>query len=150
MRLAGQYGDGLVTDPLSWLQHKSEWREAARAAGKNPDQMPVLVEQYVVVGDRHAADQAAEFWRFGPRAFKTLYNVRSPTEIQQKADAGTPLPEVQKSWAIGTDPAVHIDKMRQLFDSGVSIVNVHSGQPDQARVIDFFAQRVLPAFKQPA
>ena len=150
MRLAGQYGDGLVTDPLSWMQHRSEWQQAARAAGKNPDQMPVLVEQYVVVGDQQAADQAAEFWRFGPKAFKTLYNVQSPAEIQQKANAGTPIPEVQKSWAIGTDPAVHINKMRQLFDSGVSIVNVHSGQPDQTRVIDFYAKRVLPAFKQPA
>ena len=150
MRLAGQYGDGLVTDPMSWMQHKSEWEEGARAAGKNPAQMPVIVEQYVVVGDQHAADQAAEFWRFGPKAFKTLYNVKSPAEIQQKADAGTPLPEVQKSWAIGTEPVVHINKMRQLFDSGVSIVNVHSGQPDQTRVIEFYAQRVLPAFKQPA
>jgi hypothetical protein len=29
-------------------------------------------------------------------------------------------------------------------DSGVTIVNVHSGQPDQARVIDFYGTRVLP------
>jgi TAT-translocated FGD2 family F420-dependent dehydrogenase len=150
MRLAGQHGDGLVTDPLSWMQHKSEWEAGAHAAGKNPAEMPVLVEQYVVVGDRQAANQAAEFWRFGPKAFKTLYNVQSPVEIQQKADAGTPIDEVQKSWAIGTDPAIHIKKMHELFDSGVSIVNVHSGQPDQGRVIDFYGTKVLPAFKQPA
>lgn len=150
MRLAGQHGDGLVTDPMTWQQHKSEWEDGARAAGKNPATMPVLIEQYVVVGDQAAAKQAAEFWRFGPKAFKSLYNVRSPVEIQQKADAGTKLQEVTKSWAIGTDPAVHIEKMKSLFDSGATIVNVHSGQPDQARVIEFYGARVLPAFKHGA
>lgn len=149
MRLAGQYGDGLVTDPMTWMQHKPEWEAGAHAAGKNPAEMPVLVEQYVVVGDRQAANQATEFWRFGPKAFKTLYDVQSPVEIQQKADAGTPIDEVQKSWAIGTDPAIHIKKMHELFESGVSIVNIHSGQAEQARVIDFYGERVLPAFKRP-
>jgi TAT-translocated FGD2 family F420-dependent dehydrogenase len=150
MRLAGQYGDGLISDPLTWQQHKSEWQEGARAAGKNPDDMPVLIEQYVVVGDEAAARQAAELWRFGPKAFKTLYDVRSPDEIQQKAEAGTSIEEVTKSWAIGTDPGVHVRKMRELFDSGASIVNVHSGQPDQERVVSFYGSQVLPAFRQRA
>ena len=74
MRLAGQYGDGLITDPLTWKQHKSEWQDGARNAGKNPGEMPVLVEQYVVVGDKSDAEKAAELWRFGPKAFKGYYN----------------------------------------------------------------------------
>jgi len=150
MRLAGQHGDGLITDPKTWMQHKSEWEEGARAAGKNPAQMPVLVEQYVVVGDQQAANQAAELWRFGPKAFKSLYNVPSPVEIQRQAEANTQIHEVLASWAVGTDPAVHVKKMRELFDSGVTIANVHSGQSDQARVIDFYAQHVLPSFKNGA
>ncbi len=150
MRLAGQYGDGLISDPLTWQKHKSEWEDGARAAGKNPGHMPVLIEQYVVVGDEAAARQAAQLWRFGPRAFKTLYDVASPVEIQRRAEAETPLEEVTKSWAIGTDPGVHIKKMHELFDSGVSVINVHSGQPDQVRVIDFYGTHVLPAFRQPA
>ncbi len=148
MRLAGQYGDGLISDPISWMKHKSEWEAGAKAAGKNPAEMPVLIEQYVVVGDQQAARQAAEFWRFGPTAWKSLFNVPSPVEIQRKADDETSLDEVMKGWAIGTNPAVHIKKMRELFDSGVSIVNVHSGQPDQARVIEFYGSHVLPAFNR--
>lgn len=150
MRLAGQYGDGLISDPLTWQKHKSEWEDGARAAGKNPAEMPVLIEQYVVVGDEAAAKPAAQLWRFGPKAFKTLYDVPSPVEIQQKAEAGTPLEEVTKSWAIGTDPNIHIKKMRDLFDSGVSIVNVHSGQADQARVVEFYGAHVIPAFHHAA
>lgn len=144
MRLAGQHGDGLVTDPLTWMQHKSEWEDGARSAGKNPADMPVLIEQYVVVGDQKVAQQAAELWRFGPKAFKSLYNVPSPADIQKQAENNTPLEEVTKSWAIGTNPEVHINKMHELFESGATIVNVHSGQPDQARVIDFYGTQVLP------
>ena len=61
MRLAGKYGDGLITDPLTWKQHKSEWQDGARNAGKNPGEMLVLVEQYVVVGDKSDAEKAANF-----------------------------------------------------------------------------------------
>jgi F420-dependent hydroxymycolic acid dehydrogenase len=59
MRRAGQHGDGLVTDPHTWQQHRSEWQAGARAAGKNPDDMPVLVERYVVVGGAAESKQAA-------------------------------------------------------------------------------------------
>jgi TAT-translocated FGD2 family F420-dependent dehydrogenase len=150
MRLAGQYGDGLISDPLTWKKHKAEWEDGARAAGKNPADMPVLIEHYVVVGDEAAAKQAAQFWRFGPKAFKTLYDVPSPVAIQQQADAQTPIEEVLKSWAVGTDPEVHIKAVRELFDSGVSIVNIHSGQPEQRKVIEFYGKHVLPKFTQPA
>ncbi len=150
MGLAGQHGDGLVTDPKSWMQHKSEWEGAARAAGKNPADMPVLVEQYAVVGDRQAANEAAEFWRFRSEGVQEPYDVPSPVEIQRNAAADTPLDEVLTSWVVGSDPAIYIRKMHDLFDSGVSIINIHSGQPDQARVIDFYAEHVLPAFKRPA
>jgi alkanesulfonate monooxygenase SsuD/methylene tetrahydromethanopterin reductase-like flavin-dependent oxidoreductase (luciferase family) len=46
-------------------QHKPEWEEGARAAGKNPADMPVLIEQFVVVGDEAAAkrDPAAGGYR---------------------------------------------------------------------------------------
>jgi TAT-translocated FGD2 family F420-dependent dehydrogenase len=148
MRLAGQYGDGLITDPKTWQQHKSEWEAGARGAGKNPAEMPVLVEQYVVVGGEAEARQAAELWRFGPKAFKSYYNIPSPARIQQEAEQQVPLEEVLKSWVIGTDPQVHIKKVHELFESGVSIVNIHSGQPQQRHVIEFYAKNVLPHFRQ--
>jgi F420-dependent hydroxymycolic acid dehydrogenase len=150
MRLAGQYGDGLVTDPETWKTHKAEWQEGARAAGKNSDEMPVLVEQYVVVGGDADAQKAAEIWRFGPKAFKSLYNVRDPAEIQRRAEASTPIEQVVKGWPISTDPGPHLEKIHELQESGASIVNIHSGQQDQRRVIEFYATQVLPKVPQPA
>ena len=150
MRLAGLHGDGLITDPLTWKQHKAEWEGGAREAGKNPADMPVLVEQFVVVGGEAEARQAAELWRFTQKAFKTLYNVTDPAEIQRRAEAESPLDQVMQGWPVGTDPGAHIAKIQELFDSGVSIVNVHAGQMDQERVIHFYANHVLPKVKQPA
>jgi TAT-translocated FGD2 family F420-dependent dehydrogenase len=149
MRLAGLHGDGLITDPMTWKQHKAEWEGGAREAGKNPADMPVLVEQFVVVGDEAEAKQSAELWRFIPKAFKGYYNVRDPAQIQQEAEAQLPIDKVTEGWTLGTDPATHIAKVRELFDSGVTIVNIHTGQADQKRVIQFYGDHVLPAFRQP-
>jgi TAT-translocated FGD2 family F420-dependent dehydrogenase len=150
MRLAGIHGDGLISDPLSWKKWKSEWQDGARSAGKNPDEMPVMIEHFVVVGGEAEAKQAAESWRFTVKAWHSLFDVRSPVDIQQKADSETPLEEVMKSWAVGTDPAVHVNAAKELFESGVSIVNMHSGQTDQRKAIEFYAEHVLPKFHQPA
>jgi TAT-translocated FGD2 family F420-dependent dehydrogenase len=149
MRLAGIHGDGLITDPTTWKQHKAEWESGARSAGKDPATMPVLVEQLVVVGDEAEAQKAVALWRFLPKAFKSFYNIPDPAEIQRQAEAKVSFDQVAKDWVISPDPAAHIGKMRELFDSGVTIVNVHTGQADQKRVIDFYGDRVLPAFRQP-
>jgi F420-dependent hydroxymycolic acid dehydrogenase len=147
MRLAGEYGDGLITDPKTWKQFKPEWEAGARGVGKNPADMPVLVEQFVVVGDEKDARRAAELWRFIPKAFKKYYNIAGPGEIERQADKELPLEQVFSDWPVSTDPSVHIAALNQLFDSGATIVNVHSGQPNQERVIEFYANNVLPSLR---
>lgn len=148
MRRAGQYGDGLITDPKTWKQYKSEFEAGARAAGKNPQNIPVLVEQYVIVGDQQNARQAAELWRFGPKAFKTYYNVRDPQTIHQRADSEVPLDQVYSEWPISTNANDHLKKVNELFESGATIVNIHTGQADQERVIEFYGKEVLPKLKR--
>lgn len=148
MKRAGQYGDGLITDPKTWKQHKTEFEAGARDAGKNPAQMPVLVEQYVIVGNRQDAENAAHLWHFGPKAFKKYYNVPDPKEIQREAASEIPLDQVYADWPISTDPNVHIKAINELFESGATIVNIHSGQPDQERVIQFYGKEVLPKVKK--
>jgi len=150
MRLAGRHGDGLITDPETWRTYRHEWEQGAREAGKDPAGMPVMIEHFVVVGDETDALLAAEQWRFIPKAFKGYYNVRDPAEIQRRAEAEISLEQLAGQWPMSSDPGTHIAAIRELFDSGVSIVNVHSGQADQRKVIDFYASEVLPAFRQSA
>jgi F420-dependent hydroxymycolic acid dehydrogenase len=146
MRLAGQHGDGLITDPLTWKKYKSEWEAGATSAGKNPADMPVLVEQFVVVGDQQEARRAAELWRFLPKGFKKYYNNPDPASIERRADGEIPIESIIADWPVGTDPQLHIAALGRLFDSGVTIVNVHSGQADQQKVIEFYGKSVLPKF----
>ena len=68
--------------------------------------------------------------------------------IQQQANAEIPLEKLIAEWPVSTDPAVHVKAITDLFDSGVTIVNVHSGQPDQKRVVEFYGSEVLPKLKQ--
>lgn len=147
MKLAGQHGDGLITDPRTWQESKGEWESGARAAGKDPTQMPVLVEAFVVVGGPSDAQTAAQLWNFIPKAFKGYHNIRDPARIEQTARAELPLPKVYGDWTVSTDPAAHVEAIGKLFDSGVSIVNVHSGQPDQHKVIDFYGKEVVPRLR---
>ncbi|HEY1799044.1 MAG TPA: TIGR03557 family F420-dependent LLM class oxidoreductase [Stellaceae bacterium] len=144
MRLAGRHGDGLVTDPMTWREFKGEWEQGARDSGKDPTEMPVLVEQFVVVGDRKEAEQSARLWRFLPKAFETYYNITDPAEIQRRAEAELPLDQVYGEWSVGTDPEIHAAAIRELFESGATLVNIHSGQADQKRVIEFYGAHVLP------
>jgi F420-dependent hydroxymycolic acid dehydrogenase len=57
---------------------------------------------------------------------------------------------VYESWPISTDPAVHLKAINELFDSGVTIVNIHMGRQDQRRVIEFYGKEVPPRVKASA
>ena len=94
------------------------------------------------------AESSAELWRFIPKAFTTYYNVRDPQQIQRRAETELPLEKVYGDWPVSTDPAVHIKAVSDLFQSGATIVNVHSGQKDQKRVLEFYGKEVLPKLGQ--
>jgi F420-dependent hydroxymycolic acid dehydrogenase len=148
MHRSGQFGDGLITDPETWKQHRAEFEKGAKAAGKDPQQMPVLVEQFVVVGDQNDANTSAELWRFLPKAFKSYFNIRDPQAIEQRATSELPLQQIYGKWPVSTDPDVHVKALIELFNGGATIVNVHSGQSNQARVIEFYGTHVLPRVHQ--
>jgi F420-dependent hydroxymycolic acid dehydrogenase len=147
MRRCGQYADGLITDPKTWKEHKAELQKGASDAGKDPARMPVFIEQYVVVGGKSELNEAAEFWRFGPKAWKPYFNIRDPKTIQDRAKVEVPLEKVTEDWPVGTDPELHVKVLSDLFKSGATGVHIHSGQRDQRRVIDFYRKEVLPRLR---
>lgn len=149
MRLAGKYGDGLITDAKSALMPKM--REAfaagAREAGKDPAKLPILAEHFVVVGGKAEAEEAGKYWRFIPKAWDEFVNNPDPRDIQRRAEAEVSDEKLFENWVISEDPEEHAKEIQKLIDSGVTQVYIHSGQLDQQRVIAFFGKEVLPRLK---
>ncbi len=110
--------------------------------------MPVLVERFVVVGDTDDAKAAAQLWQFISRAFKTYFNVRDPQSIQQRVGEELPLDQVYSKWPVSTDSEVLAKAVLDLFTSGVTIVNLHAGQANQAKVIDYYGDQVIPRVRK--
>jgi alkanesulfonate monooxygenase SsuD/methylene tetrahydromethanopterin reductase-like flavin-dependent oxidoreductase (luciferase family) len=148
MRRAGQYADGLVTDSKTWKQHRNEFERGWNDAGKKNVAKSVFIEHYAVVGNEDDARAAAALWRFGPKAWKPYFNISDPARIEELANAEIPLEEVYKDWVVNNDPSVHAKAIRDLFESGATEVNVHSGQADQRRVIAFYGDEVLPRLRR--
>jgi TAT-translocated FGD2 family F420-dependent dehydrogenase len=148
-RLVGRIGDGWVTVGAAVMDDaiKGAFREGALEAGKDPDRMPVMVEHYLVVGGRAEAEEAARRWRFIVTAWQLL-NEPDPREIQRSAEASTTLEEVYSNWTVSEDPEEHARAIERYYEAGVTDVFVHSGQEDQARVIDFFGAKVLPLLRR--
>jgi TAT-translocated FGD2 family F420-dependent dehydrogenase len=149
MRLAGEHGDGLITNATmaATQELRAAFAEGARAAGKDPAALPILVEHFVVVGDRQEAERWARLWWFEPKAGKGLQNDPDPRSIQRRAETEIPLAEVYGDWQSGEDPDGHVEAIEKLLASGVTHVFVHSPQGDQKRVIDFYAREVLPRLR---
>ncbi len=146
MRLAGEYGDGLVTDGQRALRSnlRSLFEEGARVAGKDPQTLPILAEHMVVVGDTEEAKRYAPLWRFMPHSWDRYVSDPDPINIQRRAEADIPLDQVYGKWPVSRDAQPHVEALRELVDGGVTHIFVHSPQADQARVIDFYASEVLP------
>jgi TAT-translocated FGD2 family F420-dependent dehydrogenase len=154
MRLSGQHGDGLITDSKTALDPtlRAAWAEGAKAANKDSSQMPILAEHFVHVGSDQDPElkQAAELWRFTPKAWTHFVNNPDPVNINAQADTIVPLEEVYNRWTVSEDPQIHAKAIQALFDGGVSQVFIHSGQADQQKVIDFFGKQVLPLVRKQA
>ncbi len=149
--LAGIYGDGLITSASQLLNRgdlRDAWNKGLLEGGREIGSKPIMVEHWAVVGGDEEARTAARKWRFIPRAWESgYYDNMDPSSIQANAEREVPLESAYKEWVVSESPEDHIRAFRKLSDAGATVVVVHVAMEDQARVIDFFGDRVLPATK---
>jgi len=149
-RLAGQYGDGWITDVPTLTGREDvvqAFEEGARAAGKDPTAMPRLVEPFVIVGGREEALEGARLWLFHAIGQQVL-DMSDPRRIQHYAEENSSAEREMEQWLISGDPQAHLDAIKRLVDAGATHVFVHSAQWDQHRFIDFYGREVLPALRR--
>lgn len=144
--LAGRYGDGLITGSKDAQRREllEAFRAGARAVGKDPAEMAVVVEHWVVVGNEAEAERFAPLWQFSPRAWQVFVNYPDPRAMQRDAARQVPLAEVVARWVVSEDPEVHLEAIRRLTEAGATHIFIHSPQDDQQRVIEFYCEQVLP------
>jgi TAT-translocated FGD2 family F420-dependent dehydrogenase len=150
-RLAGRFGDGLITG-ASLLKNdtelKSAWEEGVRESGRSPSSLPIMVEHWAVVGGDAEARNAAEKWRFMPRAWRPgFFDNINPDEIQRRAEAEIDLESVLEDWVVSAEPQDHVAAFHELAEAGATHVSLHVATPNQSEVIDFFGKSVLPRMK---
>jgi len=151
MALAGKIGDGLVSfsEQASQPQLRHTFEEGARAAGKQPESMPVVVGHFVVVGDRKEAERWAPLYRFLAKGVRYASDP-DPRDIQRRAEQDVPLEQAYSGWLVSEDPHAHAQSLQNLIDRGVTHIFVHSPQPDQDRVVRFYGEQVLPMLSKEA
>lgn len=151
-RLAGRYGDGLITGASLLKNHvelKRAWEEGVRESGRNPSSQQIIVEHWAVVGGEAEARKAAEKWRFIPKAWRPgFFDNISPDEIQKRAEAEIDLESVLKDWVVSANPLDQITALRELGEAGATHVALHVATPNQSEVIDFYGKKVLPEMKK--
>ncbi|MCW2650414.1 MAG: 5,10-methylene tetra hydromethanopterin reductase [Mycobacterium sp.] len=139
-QLAGQYGDGWITQAAGVKDEKlvAAFTQGAQASGRDPRALGKRAELFAVVGDQNEAAAAAELWRFTAGAV----DQPNPADIQRAAEAN-PLDKVVANWATGTDASTHIAAVRAVLDAGATPF-MHFPQRDPTTAIEFYRTNVLP------
>lgn len=147
-RLAGLYGDGLITGANVLRTSpgiKAEWEEGVRDSGRDPAAQRVVVEHWAIVGEEEDALDGAGKWRFAPKGWEPgYYDNVSPSDIQARAEREVTLERVLAEWTVSRDPEVHRRAIGELGRLGATHVVVHVASPNQLQVIDYFGREVLP------
>jgi TAT-translocated FGD2 family F420-dependent dehydrogenase len=138
--LAGQYGDGWIAQARDIKDSKllAAFSAGAQAAGRDPASLGKRGELFAVVGDSAAAARAATLWRFTAGAV----DQPNPVEIQRAAESN-PIDKVLANWAVGTEPATHINAVQAVLDAG-AVPFLHFPQDDPTTAIEFYRTNVLP------
>lgn len=148
--IAAREGDGWITDPGT-ARRRPDVRDAfiaaARAAGRDVDTLARVIELWCVAGDREEALACAPLWQFLP-VFQDVVNVADPRNVQRVAMERATPERVVDGWLVSGDPDAHIAAIRELAALGATHVFVHSPQPDQRKVIDFYSRHVIPALRE--
>ena len=138
--LAGQYGDGWITEASGVKDQKlvAAFNQGAHDSGRDPTTLGKRAEMFAVVGDQNEITSAAELWRFTGGAV----DQPNPVDIQRAAEAN-PLDKVIHGWTTGTDAATHITAVQAVLDAGATPF-IRFAQRNPLAAIDFYRTAVLP------
>jgi coenzyme F420-dependent glucose-6-phosphate dehydrogenase len=143
----GRHADGMITvgapvEKIGGLFDK--FAEGAREAGKDPDQMPRVLQLHLSWADtdEEALANAMTEWPNGGMKFPKA-DIRSPHDFAQMAKL-VRAEDFEGRMVISSDPDVHRAAIQRFVDLGFDRVYLHNVGRNQERWIEVFGEQVVP------
>ena len=151
-RFAGQFGDGLITvggkQPKLYQEMLQNFEESAKQAGKNPSQMPRLIELNVAYTQNidAAIQEQLKYWAgtYIPALFDQ--RIYTPKMSQENGEVIGP-DTVKKTGCFSANLDDHIKFAQQYIDLGFDCLIFHTAGPDQQAFIEAYGREVLPKLR---
>jgi coenzyme F420-dependent glucose-6-phosphate dehydrogenase len=143
----GQFADGIITvgAPLEKIGGLFDrFAEGARAAGKDPDGMPKVLQLHLswASTDEEALANAMEQWPNGGMKFPKA-DIRSPHDFAQMAQLVRP-EDFEGRLLITSDPDAHRAYIQRFVDLGFDRVYLHNVGRNQKEFVEVFGRDVVP------
>ena len=143
----GRQADGIITpgataEKVSGLLGK--FAEGAREAGKDPDQMPKILQLHLswAETDELAMKNALTEWPNGGMKFPKQ-DIRSPFDFEAMAKL-VRAEDFDGRMVISADPGLHRAEIQKFLDLGFDRIYLHNVGRNQTEWIETFARDVLP------
>jgi coenzyme F420-dependent glucose-6-phosphate dehydrogenase len=147
--VAGRLGDGLWTlaDPESAPDLIDAYRSACEDAGREPGEI-ILQTGFSWASDDDAALEGARVWKATqPEEFFTD-DWHDPQAMYEKAEREVSDEEFKQSYIIGTDPELHVERIREVEQLGATVVCLQNGSgSDPLGALRTYSEHVLPALR---
>jgi coenzyme F420-dependent glucose-6-phosphate dehydrogenase len=147
--VAGRYGDGLWTlaDPESAPELIDAYRGACEDAGRQPGEI-VLQTGFSWAQDDAAALEGARVWKATQPQEYFTDDWHDPKAMYEKAEREVSDEEFKQSYIVGSDPELHIERIREVERLGATVVCLQNGSGgDPIGALRTYAEDVLPALK---
>ena len=143
----GRHADGIITvgAPLEKIGGLfDKFAEGAREAGKDPDQMPRVLQLHLswAETDEQALTHAMTEWPNGGMKFAKA-DIRSPHDFAAMAQL-VRAEDFEGRLLITSDPDAHRAYIQRFVDLGFDRVYLHNVGRNQAEWIEVFGREVLP------
>jgi len=97
--------------------------------------------------DHDDALRAIERWRSTAVPKGDSISLHDPRRLEELGSRITD-EEMMKKWAICTSVDAVIEKVEEHLEVGFQAIEFHLARPDDVRVIDLLARKVLPYFRE--
>ncbi len=126
--VAGRYGDGLWTlaDPESAPDLINAYRSACDDAGRQPGEI-ILQAGFSWAPDDDAALEGGRVWKATQPEEYFTDDWHDPEAMYEKAERDVSDEEFKQSYIIGSDPELHVERIREVEQLGATVVCLQNG-----------------------